>query len=130
MNKRKSNFSKEERVSIAYEYYTTEMTAKEISMKYGLNSDCVLYNWVKRYIKGRENSQNLLPLPRKPLPVSSPGLSTDMSETSKDPKELEARIAELEKALKWEKMRTHALETMIEIAEEQGIHVRKKSGAK
>jgi hypothetical protein len=53
-----------------------------------------------------------------------------MARTSKDPKELEARIAELEKALKWEQMRTHALETMIEIAEEQGMKVRKKSGAK
>ena len=53
-----------------------------------------------------------------------------MAGTSKETEELKARIAELEKALKWEQMRTHALETMIEIAEEQGMKVRKKSGAK
>ena len=123
-------FKKEERLSIAQEYYTTDASAKEICLKYGLSSHAVLCNWVKRYIKDAESPQKLLPLPRKSVSEIIPGLTSDMARTRKDPKELEARIAELEKALKWEQMRTHALETMIEIAEEQGMKVRKKSGAK
>ena len=128
--KQRTFFKKEDRISIATEYYTTDASAKEICLKYGLSSHVVLCNWVKRYIKNAENAQNLLPLPRKSVSDIIPGLPSDMAKTGKDPKELEARIAELEKALKWEQMRTHALETMIEIAEEQGMKVRKKSGVK
>lgn len=128
--KQRTFFKKEDRISIATEYYTTDASAKEICLKYGLSSHVVLCNWVKRYIKNAGNAQNLLPLPRKSVSDIIPGLPSDMAKTGKDPKELEARIAELEKALKWEQMRTHALETMIEIAEEQGMKVRKKSGVK
>lgn len=128
--KQRTFFKKDDRISIANEYYTTDASAKEICLKYGLSSHVVLCNWVKRYIKDAKSPQKLLPLPRKSVSDIIPGLPSDMARTSKDPKELEARIAELEKALKWEQMRTHALETMIEIAEEQGMKVRKKSGAK
>ena len=128
--KQRTFYKKEDRISIANEYYTTDASAKEICLKYGLSSHVVLCNWVKRYIKDAKSPQKLLPLPSKPVSDITPGLTSDMARTSKDPKELEARIAELEKALKWEQMRTHALETMIEIAEEQGMKVRKKSGAK
>ena len=122
--------TKEERLSIAKEYYTTDVSSKEICQKYGISSHNVLCNWVKRYIKDVKSPEKVLPLPRRPASDLSPGLSSDMAGTSKETEELKARIAELEKALKWEQMRTHALETMIEIAEEQGMKVRKKSGAK
>jgi hypothetical protein len=46
------------------------------------------------------------------------------------PEELEAEIKRLTKELEWEKLRNKALNTMIDIAEEQGIRIRKKSGAK
>lgn len=128
--KKRFYFSKAERISIATEYYTTDVSAQEICQKYGISSQAVVCNWVKRYIKTAKSPQKVLPLPRKPVSDITPGLPSDMAKTGKDPKELEARIIELEKALKWEQMRTHALETMIEIAEEQGMKVRKKSGAK
>ena len=123
-------FTKEERISIAIEYYTTDVSAKEICQKYGLSSHTVLCNWVKKYIKDVKSPEKVLPLHRRPASYIPPGLPSDMAKTSKAPNELEGRIAELEKALKWEQMRTHALETMIEIAEEQGMKIRKKSGAK
>ena len=128
--KQRTFYKKEDRISIATEYYTTDASAKEICLKYGLSSHVVLCNWVKRYIKEVKSPEKVLPLPRRPASDLSPGLSSDMAGTSKETEELKARIAELEKALKWEQMRTHALETMIEIAEEQGMKVRKKSGAK
>jgi transposase-like protein len=128
--RKRSYFTEEKRISIAIEYYTTDVSAKEICQKYGLSSHTVLCNWVKKYIKDVKSPEKVLPLHRRPASYIPPGLPLDMAKTSKAPNELEARIAELEKALKWEQMRTHALETMIEIAEEQGMKVRKKSGAK
>lgn len=123
-------FTKEERISIANEYYTTDASSKEICQKYGISSHTVLCNWVKKYVKDMKIPEKVLPLSHRPASRISAGPSSDMAITSKETKELKSRIAELEKALKWEQMRSHALETMIEIAEEQGMKVRKKSGAK
>ena len=45
--------------------------------------------------------------------------------------ELENRLALLEKQLEWEKLKSHALDTMINVAErEPGIDIRKKHGTK
>ena len=46
------------------------------------------------------------------------------------PSELEAEIKRLTKELEWAKLQNKALNTMIDIAESQGIQIRKKSGAK
>lgn len=44
---------------------------------------------------------------------------------------LEAKVAQLEKELKEEKLKSLAFSTMIDVAEEElGIDIRKKSGAK
>jgi hypothetical protein len=46
------------------------------------------------------------------------------------PSELEAEIKRLTKELEWAKLQNKALNTPIDIAESQGIQIRKKSGAK
>ena len=46
------------------------------------------------------------------------------------PEELEAEVKRLTKELEWAKLQNKALNTLIDIAEEQGIQIRKKSGAK
>lgn len=59
-----------------------------------------------------------------------------MGKKSKQPipqhtSELENKIALLEKQLEWEKLRAHALDTMINVAErELNIDIRKKHGTK
>jgi hypothetical protein len=64
------------------------------------------------------------------------GIKLDIAmekETGKTGKEkaLESRVKQLEKELEHEKLRTHALDTMINIAErELKIPIRKKPGAK
>ena len=44
--------------------------------------------------------------------------------------ELEAEVKRLTKELEWAHLQNKALNTLINIAEEQGIQIRKKSGAK
>lgn len=64
----------------------------------------------------------------------APGIGTnaDSKEAMKEKSraELEAELAQVKKDLKWAKLQNLALNTMIDIAEEQGIQIRKKSGAK
>ena len=58
---------------------------------------------------------------------SSPNKSTSAEQSLK---ELEQKVAVLEKQLQWEKLRSEALNTMIEIAEKDlNISIRKKPGA-
>ena len=56
----------------------------------------------------------------------------EKTEPSKDSmiSALEQRILDLEKLLKHSQLKCKALDTLIDIAEEQGIQIRKKSGAK
>ena len=52
-------------------------------------------------------------------------------EKSKRELMLEAKVAQLEKELKEEKLKSMAFSTMLDVAEEElGIDIRKKSGAK
>jgi hypothetical protein len=44
--------------------------------------------------------------------------------------QLQKQLQKLEKQLQFEKDRNYALNTLIDIAEEQGIKIRKKSGVK
>lgn len=44
--------------------------------------------------------------------------------------QLQKQLQKLEKQLQFEKDRNYALNTLIDIAEEQGIRIRKKSGVK
>ena len=46
------------------------------------------------------------------------------------PEELEAENKRLTKELEWAKLQNRALNVLIDIAEKQGIQIRKKSGAK
>jgi hypothetical protein len=46
------------------------------------------------------------------------------------PEELEAEVKRLTSELEWAQLQNKALNTLIDIAESQGIQIRKKSGAK
>ena len=58
---------------------------------------------------------------------SSPNQSTSAEQSLK---ELEQKVAALEKQLRWEQLRSEALNTMIDIAEKDlNVSIRKKPGA-
>ena len=74
--------------------------------------------------------QKKLPLPTESILEEPMKDSVETKQSTPETEKLLSRIARLEKELKWEKMRTQALETLIDVAEENGLKVRKKSGAK
>jgi len=89
----------------------------EIVRRFGVKNESTVRNWINKY------NQNLLSLPEKQ--VNTP----DMQELSKE--ELEKKVKDLEKQLSYEKMKSEAFDTMINIAErELKISIRKKLNTK
>jgi len=131
----KTKFSRGLRRSICIEYMQSGKSRKEIAMKYGLPSVNTLTSWVNSCLTPMEIHEKCVSLP--PVTVSK---DEDMEEQKDRPMEIAAmtalieaqrkQIAKLEKELKYSQDKNLALNTLIDIAEEQGIRVRKKSGAK
>ena len=63
-------------------------------------------------------------------PEIKPQVADEVPMKKRSAEELEAEVKRLTKELEWAKLQNKALNTLIDIAEEQGIRIRKKSGAK
>ena len=59
-----------------------------------------------------------------------PQVADEVPMKKRSAEELEAENKKLSKDLEWAELQIKALNTLIDIAEEQGIRIRKKSGAK
>ena len=110
------------------EYLTKGTTFRDLAAKYGV-SRTTINKWVQIHqgihnIAATANQQKyyLTGMNSKPENISSADF--------KKQKELEQKIALLEKRLAWDKLRADTLDTMINIAEKQlDISIRKKSGS-
>ena len=109
---------------------------KEIAMKYDLPSVNLLSAWIQSCLSPLEIHEKCASL--QPVIVQTEG---DMAKKKEDtPMDVAAmsalieaqkkQIARLEKDLKYSQDKNVALNVLIDIAEEQGIRIRKKSGAK
>lgn len=110
------------------EYLTKGTTFRDLAAKYGV-SRTTINKWVQIH----QGIHNIAPTPNQQKYYLT-GMNSKPENISsadfKKQKELEQKIALLEKQLAWEKLRADALETMINIAEKQlDISIRKKSGS-
>lgn len=129
----KQKFSRALKRSICIEYMQSGMSRKEISMKYNLPSVNTLSSWINSCLSPLEIHEKCASLPRETVETD-----TDMSNQKvHQVVDLDAlietqrkQIEKLEKQLKYSQDKVLALNTLIDIAEEQGIRIRKKSGAK
>ena len=116
---------KDLRMKIVREYLTGDLSSKELQEKYDLPSSHIVNVWVSRY---RETEKSLsLPLKsenRHPMAIIKKTNPTEENEA------LKKHIKELEDRLHYSELENLALNTMIDVAEEHGIQIRKKSGAK
>ncbi|MBR4433501.1 MAG: transposase [Bacteroidaceae bacterium] len=108
---------KEKKAEIISTYLTGDNSYEELGRYYGVTPG-LIRNWVSRYRK----KKNAVSLQAEPRPLE------DMARKKKEEKSpevlsLEARIRELE-------LQNLALNTLIDVAERNGIEIRKKSGAK
>lgn len=127
--KKRGRISKAFKREVAIEYIQGGGTMQEIALKYNLPNLQTVSNWVRCYLTPEEIQNKRLSLPQETQKDTS---MPEKQDTSKDLmiSALEQRIQYLEKLLKHSQLKCKALDTLIDIAEEQGIRIRKKSGAK
>jgi transposase len=120
--KRKVNcFTDDFKFKVIQEYLNTDITQEELKKKHSIRGNSCISSWMRKF--GTTG-----------VTVEQINLQHTMSkEEEKTPRErkLEAKVKELEKALEQERLRTLALDTMINVAERDlKISIRKKSGTK
>ena len=110
------------------EYLADGIPYRALAKKYGV-SRSTINKWVLVH-------QGIHNIPRSHKQVSYDLQQKKLGNKSKQPvkqhqNDLEKKIELLEKQLEWEKLRVHALDTMINVAErELQIEIRKKPGTK
>ena len=110
------------------EYLTEGTGYRKLAAKYGV-SRTTINKWVMIH----QGIHNIAPTEKQQKYYLS-GMNSKPENTSgeafKNEQEMKQKIALLEKQLAWEKLRSEALDTMINIAEQQlNIDIRKKSGS-
>ncbi|MCQ2094668.1 MAG: hypothetical protein MJY81_06725 [Bacteroidaceae bacterium] len=129
----KQKFSRGLKRAIAIEYMQSGKSRLEIAEKYGLPSVNTLSSWVNSQLTPLEIREKCASLP--PANVQKGNemgkeKTVDAMEQTALIDALQKQIKKLEKDLKRSQDQNIALNTLIDIAEEQGIRIRKKSGAK
>ena len=134
--RRGQSFARAFKRAVAVEYLQTGVKRQDIAMKYGLPSVQSVSNWVNCYLTPHEIETKGVSLP--PVNASTLGMAEGRKSSETVPlvdqsatiEQLQKQLCKLERQLKFERDRNHALNVLIDIAEEQGIPVRKKAGAK
>jgi transposase-like protein len=115
------------KTQIITEYLTQGVGFRQLAQKYGI-SRTTICKWVAIH-QGIHN----LPLTEKQKKYSTSSMNSSPKKASSAASSTEAlqqKIDALEKQLEWEKLRSEALNTMIDIAEKDlNIPIRKKPGA-
>ena len=132
----KQKFSRSLKRSICIEYMQSGKTRKEIAMKYNLPSVGTLSGWIHSCLSPLEIHEKCASLPPVTVQIDS-AMAKKKEEMPMDVASMSAlieaqrkQIAKLEKELKYSQDKTLALNTLIDVIEEQGIKVRKKAGVK
>jgi transposase-like protein len=115
------------KAQIITEYLTKGCGFRELAAKYGI-SRTTICKWVAIH-QGIHN----LPPTEKQVKYSTSSMNSspkkNITATDESTKELQQKIALLEKQLQFEKLRADTLDTMINVAEQQlNISIRKKAG--
>jgi transposase-like protein len=121
MKKKVNHYTDEFKLKVVTEYVETDISQEKLKKKYGFGGNNCISNWMIKFgIKTPNESQ--LKLQRI--------MSEEKGKTQREI-ELEAEVRDLKESLDYEKLRTSALNKVIEIAERDlNITIRKKSGAK
>ena len=118
MRKKYQRTPKEKRDEIVLAYLRGENTYQKLGKYYDVPPETIMV-WVSRYRKRK----NVVSLQTDSKPSEDMARKKKEAEKSADVLALEAHIRELE-------LQNLALNTLIDVAEKNGIEIRKKSGAK
>ena len=134
--RRGQRFARAFKRAVAVEYLQTGVKRQDIAMKYGLPSVQSVSNWVNCYLTPHEietKCVNLPPVNASTLAMAEKNVPQEqlpLVDQSATIEQLQKQLQKLEKQLQFERDRNLALNTLIDVIEEQGIKVRKKAGVK
>jgi transposase len=119
MKRKVNQFPDELKFKVVQEYLQTDLSVKELMQKHGIRGNSCIINWMRKFGLSYPTEDQIK-------------INNQVAkEINKTPQEQEQKLKALEKDLAYEKLRTKALNTMIDIAEKElKISIRKKSGAK
>ena len=118
MFKKVKRFTIAERLAIIHDYETSDLTGIEIAHKYGMKSASTISTWKNRLQNPKKSS------------IFAADCKRSRAMEDAERQELKSQIADLQQRLHQSEMQNLALNTLIDVAEEQGLQIRKKSGAK
>jgi transposase len=116
------HYSESFKLEVLRDYYEKGLTKYAAVKKWNLKGSSSITRWMQEY-----------PIDSKCLSLSAEIIETRMEKKTSETKEEELgrRIKDLEKALSYEKLRSLAYSTLIDIAEkEYKISIRKKTGTR
>ena len=121
MRRKVNQFADEFKFMVIQEYLNTDISQKELKEKHGFRGNSCISNWMRKFGDHKVTDEQI---------SIQKAMSKEVNKTPQE-RNLEAKVKELEKALEQERLRTLALNTMINIAERDlKISIRKKSGTK
>ena len=121
MRRKVNHFTDEFKFMVVQEYLNTDISLVELKKKHSIRGNGSVSNWMRKFGGDKVTDEQI---------SIQKAMSKEVEKTPQERK-LEAKIKELEKALEQERLRTLALNTMINIAERDlKISIRKKSGTK
>lgn len=120
--RRKVNFiSDEVKLQVVQEYLGSDMSREELKKKYGFSGNGCIDQWMVKFGLSKPSEKQV---------SICKAMSRETVKTDKE-KQLQLRVEQLEKDLEMERLRSRALDKMIDIAERDlKIPIRKKSGTK
>lgn len=122
-----NHYSDDFKLEVIREVLSGQLTKEEARRKYLLGGKSAVLKWMRKFgIENKPISKDttFMNLQKKSHKKAE---TVDMSEVAA----LKKKIKELELQLEYERLRTEALDTMINVAETKfNIPIRKKSGAK
>ena len=114
-------YNDSEKLQIIEEYMSSGESMETFQAKYGMGH-CTLSRWMTNFGLSNTSQRQYIEMKKK---------LTESPEKTLRERTLEARVAQLERELKAEKLKTEAANAMIDVVEEDlGIDIRKKAGAK
>lgn len=117
-------YSEEMKLKVIEQVLSGEISMCEASRRYKIAGNCTVSRWISKFMSQNNSNVNQEP----------PDMVRKLSE-NEDPQgeiaRLRAKIKQLEDQLEYEKLRSEAYETMIQIAEKEfKLPIKKKFGAK
>ncbi|MBU1368976.1 MAG: hypothetical protein KJ578_00060 [Bacteroidetes bacterium] len=121
MKRKVNQFPDELKYKIVQEYLQSSISKKDLMQKYGVRGNSCIMNWMRKFGLSYPTEAQIKVNNQVTKEIKKP----------RQERELEQKLKTLEQELEYEKLRTKALNTLIDIAEEElKISIRKKSGAK